>query len=74
MSAQVQSAYASARPQQFLLPVEDTTPFYGKGDKTYFLDDYTRFATMEEVMREYVTEVLVRRSGSKFHFRVGNAP
>jgi len=74
ISAQVQSAYASARAQQFLLPVEDTTAFYGKGDKTYFLDDYTRFATMEEVMREYVKEVLVRKSGGKFHYHVSNAP
>ncbi len=74
MSAQVQSAYASARPQQFILPIDDTTAFYGKADKTYSLDDYTRFTTMEEVMREYVTEVLVRKSEGKFHFRVSNAP
>jgi hypothetical protein len=74
MSAQIQSAYTSGRPESFLMPVSDTTAFYGKADKTYFLDDYTRFTTMEEVMREYVTEVLVRKSEREFHFRVSNTP
>ncbi len=73
--AQVQNAFTSDSAQQFILPgFVDTSAFYGKGDKTYLLDDYTRFSTMEEVMREYVTEVLVRKSGGKFHYKVNNAP
>jgi hypothetical protein len=46
----------------------DTTSFYGKADATYYLDDYTRFPVMEEVMREYVPGVLVRKRKDGFHF------
>ena len=52
----------------------DTLPFYRHPDKTYLLDDYTRFTTMEEVMREYVSEVNVRRKGNDFHFLTVNLP
>lgn len=38
----------------------DSLSFYGKPYKTYLLDDYRRFVTMEEVLREYVMEVNVR--------------
>lgn len=46
----------------------DTIRFYGKPDETYYLDDFTRFSVMEEVMREYVPGVLVRKRKGKFHF------
>jgi hypothetical protein len=46
----------------------DTSAFYGRPDNRYFLDDFTRFPTMEEVMREYVAEVLVRKHNKKFFF------
>lgn len=52
----------------------DTLPFYYKPDKTYLLDDYTRFTTMEEVMIEYVAEVMVRKRGEKFKFFTVNNP
>jgi len=72
--SQVQNAYAVDSLQHYNLPgFVDTMVFYGKGDKTYMLDDYTRFGTMEEVMREYVAEVLVRKSGGKYHYKVSNA-
>jgi hypothetical protein len=59
----------------FTLPVAyDTTAFYGVPFKQYFLDDYTRFPTMEEVMREYVKEVHVRKKDKNFHFEVFNEP
>ena len=44
----------------------DTVAFYGIADKTYFLDDYTRFPLLEEVLREYVPEVDVRRHRGRF--------
>lgn len=47
-------------------------PFFGSGDITYWLDDYTRFVLMEEVLREYVTEVNVRRSRNDYSFRILN--
>lgn len=51
-------------------PSEDTTAFYGSPDERYFLDDYTRFPVMEEVMREYVPGVMVRKRDREFHFLV----
>ena len=48
----------------------DTTAFYGRPSETYKLDAYTRFPVMEEVMREYVKGVLVRKRKDKFHFMV----
>ena len=71
---EVQNSYHETQLQQFIPPVVDSMPFYFKPYKTYLLDDYTRFTTMEEVMREYVDEVDVRRNGSKFRFLTLNAP
>jgi hypothetical protein len=48
----------------------DSVSFYGDADETYLLDDYTRFPVMEEVMREYVPGVLVRKHKDGFHFIV----
>jgi hypothetical protein len=39
----------------------DTTSFYGAPDAKYHLDNYVRFPTVEEVLREYVTQVIVRK-------------
>lgn len=58
---------------QFSLPANfDTTIFFGTPSKTYFLDDYTRFKTMEEVMREYVTEVRVRNQQQLYTYKIYN--
>ena len=54
-------------------PVVDSSAFYGKAEATYYLDDYTRFPVMEEVMREYVPEVFVRKRKDGFHFIVAQA-
>ncbi|MBL7697908.1 MAG: hypothetical protein JNK79_07105 [Chitinophagaceae bacterium] len=54
--------------------VGDTLAFFGKADKEYLLDDYVRFPTMEEVLREFVAEVRVRRSRNRFRIEVLNTP
>jgi hypothetical protein len=54
--------------------VGDTLPFFGKADKDYLLDDYVRFPTMEEVLREFVAEVRVRKQKDKFRLEVLNVP
>lgn len=54
--------------------VGDTLPFFGKADHEYLLDDYVRFPTMEEVMREFVQEVRVRKVRNGFHLEVMNEP
>ena len=43
----------------------DTLAFYYEPYKTYLLDNYTRFTTMEEVLREYVVEVNVGKEGKR---------
>jgi hypothetical protein len=54
------------RENKYVSP--DSLAFFGKPDEKYILDDYTRFPTMEEVMREYVRGVMVRRRQKEFHF------
>jgi hypothetical protein len=73
VGTQAQNAYLAVERQHFILPAyADTLPFYGKPDKQYLLDDYTRFPTMEEVMREYVAEVHVRKQQDQYHYDVLN--
>lgn len=75
LNAQVQRKYAWELMKKFRLPSDvDTSSFYGKPDERYRLDDYTRFTTMEEVLREYVLGVLVGRSGGKFKLTMLDVP
>jgi hypothetical protein len=43
-------------------------------DKTYLLDDYTRFESVEVTLREYVPDVLVRKRDKKTIFKLLNNP
>jgi hypothetical protein len=52
----------------------DSGAFYGIPDEKYLLDEYTRFSVMEEVMREYVHGVWVRKKDGKFIFKVPDEP
>lgn len=71
LSMQVQDIYYREIVERSAMrPKKDSTAFYGKSDQTYFLDSYTRFPVMEEVMREYVPGVLVRKRRDGFHFLV----
>lgn len=65
---QVENAFAAeSNRTQYLVNNQDTTGFYGTPTFSYKLDDYTRFTTMEEVLREYVKEVLLRKRKGKFY-------
>ena len=69
IAMQVQDVYYYDQyGNRFINPVVDSSAFYGEADATYYLDDYTRFQVMEEVMREYVPGVLVRKRKDGFHF------
>lgn len=74
LSMKVQAAYHEADLKKLQQPDIDSLPFYGKPTKTYLLDNYTRFTTMEEVMREYVAEVNVAKKGKDYHFYTFSAP
>ncbi|MGZ3950083.1 MAG: hypothetical protein ACXVBZ_01755 [Flavisolibacter sp.] len=54
--------------------VRDTGFFFGKPDYSYRLDDYTRFPTMEEVIKEIVSEVRLQKKEDSFHLRAFNLP
>jgi hypothetical protein len=67
---QVQNIFAIKQLKQFYEPQLDSTAFYGPADKAYKLDDYTRFSTMEEVLREYVGAIAVTKHQGKFNIKI----
>jgi hypothetical protein len=65
IAMQAQHIYSADSIQKIDAPdIKDTFPFFGKALYSYKLDDYTRFTTMEEVLREYVREINVGVKGS----------
>jgi hypothetical protein len=70
LSMQVQDIFYREANDRIVAVKNDSTAFFGNADETYNLDDYTRFPVMEEVMREYVPGVLVRKRRGGFHFLV----
>ena len=75
IESQAQNLYYPERIKKVAVPDNtDSSSFFGKPDGTYYLDKYTRFRTMEEVMREYVAGVAVRKQGGKFQMRVNDQP
>lgn len=70
VAMQVNNIYQSANLNKESLAVIDTAAFYIKPDKVYKLDDYVRFTTMEEVLREYVPDVVVALRNKSYQLRV----
>ena len=68
VAMQVQDIYFSNEFAKVKPVAVDSSAFYGKADETYLLDAFTRFPVMEEVLREYVPGVLVRKRKDGFHF------
>ncbi|RYY31294.1 MAG: hypothetical protein EOO04_01745 [Chitinophagaceae bacterium] len=62
IAVQAHNAFLSDSLSRFVVPAIDSLPFYGRYTKRYLLDDFVRFTTMEEVLREYVPEIGVRRN------------
>jgi hypothetical protein len=71
-NTQVQNIFTGNQLKQFYDPQVDSTSFYGRPTKTYKLDDYTRFTTMEEVLREYVGAIALAKRQGKFSIRMFN--
>ncbi len=70
LDMQVQNLYAGNQLKQFYNPKIDSSAFYGKSFFPYKLDDYTRFTTMEEVLREYIRSLIVVKQQKRFHIRI----
>ncbi|RYY21329.1 MAG: hypothetical protein EOO36_01060 [Cytophagaceae bacterium] len=71
LQAQLQATYYG-RYRLPQLPPRDTVTFYGVPPVQYRLDDYTRFKTLEEVLREYVQGVYVRQGAGGPHLLVAD--
>ncbi|RZA03455.1 MAG: hypothetical protein EOP47_02850 [Sphingobacteriaceae bacterium] len=71
LGMQLQNMYSGNKLKQQYAPLMDTTSFYNGSHKEYLLDNYTRFTTMEEVLREYIHEVWVSRP-DRFKFKMIN--
>ncbi|WP_079701744.1 hypothetical protein [Daejeonella lutea] len=71
---QVQNVYLNEKLRTFYAKPQDSVSFYLKPDKSYLLDNFVRFNTMEEVLREYVLEVPVTRQRDEFSVWVSFKP
>jgi hypothetical protein len=72
LSVQILNIYTGDKIKRFSEPVIDSNAFYGTPFKTYKLDDFTRFTTMEEDLREYVSEDNIVKVRGHFHIKVLN--
>ncbi|MCH5719438.1 hypothetical protein [Niabella hibiscisoli] len=74
IGTQVRNIYNAEQLQQLALPAfVDSSAFYRHADYNYDLEKYTRFSSMEEVMREFVSIVDVRIKNKQVNFHVINA-
>jgi len=73
LGIQALNIYTGNLLKQYYNPVTDSSAFYGTPYKTYKLDDFTRFTTMEEDLREYVSEDNIVNSRGNFHIKVLNS-
>jgi hypothetical protein len=74
IAEQVQHIYNGDRLNRFSVQPIDTNSFYVEPDEKYILDNYTRFQTMEEVIREYVVSSNVTMKRNKVQVRLVNKP
>ncbi|MDB5013349.1 MAG: hypothetical protein JWQ25_1551 [Daejeonella sp.] len=58
---QVSNVYNGEFLKRERVPLIDSSAFYRKPSKIYMLDDYVRFTTMEEILREYIPEINVSK-------------
>lgn len=67
IAMQVHNAFYANQLKRETTASIDTTVFYHHADKSYRLDDYVRFQKMEEVLKEYVFEVLIAKRNKNYH-------
>jgi hypothetical protein len=71
LQLQLQNVYRGKERNQYApAPATDSLAFYGQPTESYLLDKYTRFKTIEDVLREYVPGVIVRVRKDGFHLMV----
>ncbi len=70
MGMQMENIYHGEEKGRMAPVRSDSLPFYGTPDRTYYLDDYTRFPSMLDVLKEYVYTVAARRRNDTYILRV----
>ncbi len=68
LQVQLENAFLEAKIDSLIRNIKQ--PFYGEPLVTYYLDEYTRFAKMEDVLREYIPQIAVRKDKEKYSFRL----
>jgi hypothetical protein len=71
VNMQVQNVYSGDKLRQFYDPQVDSA-FFGTPNTAYLLDNYTRFTTIEEILREYVPNAFISHLHDHFHIKVLN--
>jgi len=71
LGMQVLNLYSGSSIKKYRDAPVDSNGFFGKPYKSYKLDDYTRFTTMEEVLREYIHELWVNHD-KHYHIKMIN--
>lgn len=74
LNSRLERRYHPEGVRSFDLSQNDTSDFYGKPDRRYLLDDYTRFPVMEEVFTDIIPEVRVRKESGAPVLQVLNTP
>lgn len=57
---QIENTYSNVKPNQ-PIEIDSIIPFFNSKEKTYLLDDYTRFPTLKETVIEIIPEVFIRQ-------------
>lgn len=74
LNTQLANIFSKSNLNRSVLPPIDSYGFFGKPDKTYMLDDYTRFTTIEEVLREYIPEIWLQRKSGDLKLTIADKP
>lgn len=70
-ASQIQNAYYQIKKDS-LVTEATINPFFNTIEKTYLLDDYTRFPTLKENIVEVIIELYYRLENGKYKLRVRN--
>ena len=70
-ASQIQNAYYQIKKDS-LVNEAVINPFFNTIEKTYLLDDYSRFPTLKENIVEVIVELYYRRENGKYKLRVRN--
>lgn len=71
INSQIENAYYASKTDKIIIPKENPTFFHPLAKK-YILDDYTRFNTLKETIKEVTTEVYYKQIDNKSFLHVND--